>query len=155
MHIQLHKALAVVATFIVASAVCAVELSPRAQIEARQSNFKDLGGAFKTIRDQLRLSRPDPIAIEQAAQSVYEMSQEHGKWFPKGTGPESGYETDAKPEIWLDPQGFAAANSRFSEEGARLYALAQAKNIDELKKHVPLVGQSCKGCHDKYRLPQD
>src|SRR5690349_7054757 len=79
------------------SLVCAESLTPRAQIEARQSNFKDLGGAFKTIRDQLRLSRPDLIAIEQAAQSVKEMASEHANWFPKGTGPESGYDTDAKP----------------------------------------------------------
>jgi cytochrome c556 len=147
--------LALTAACSIYSWVHAEALTPRAQIEARQSNFKDLGGAFKTIRDQLRISRPDPIAIEQAAQSVYEMSQEHANWFPKGTGPEAGYKTDAKPEIWSDAPGFATANKRFAEEGAKLYALAQAKNIDELKKHAPVVGQVCKGCHDKYRLPQD
>jgi len=142
----------------IATAACtayAIDLTPRQQIEARQSNFKDLGGAFKTIRDQLRLSRPDPIAIEQAAHSVYEMSQAHAMWFPKGTGPESGYETDAKPEIWTDAQGFASANQRFVDAGAKLYSLAQAKNIDGLKQHVPAVGQACKNCHDKFRLPQD
>jgi cytochrome c556 len=145
----------ILAATITCSWVYAEALKPREQIEARQSNFKDLGGAFKTIRDQLRISRPDPIAIEQAAQSVKEMSSEHANWFPKGTGPESGYDTDAKPEIWSDAPGFAVANKRFAEEGAKLYALAQAKNIDGLKQHVPVVGQACKGCHDKYRVPQN
>jgi len=148
------KSIAILAACFLAP-VLAAEMTPRAQIEARQSNFKDLGGAFKAIRDQLRLTRPDPIAIEQAAQSVYEMSQEHANWFPKGTGPETGYETAARPEIWSDSQGFAAANKRFAVEGAKLYSLVRAKNFDELKQHVPMVGQSCKGCHDKYRLPQE
>ena len=130
-------------------------LSPRAQIEARQSNFKDLGGAFKTVRDQLRLSKPDLTAIEQAAQSVKEFSEQHANWFPRGTGPEAGFQTAAKPEIWTDPQGFAAANKRFAEEGAKLYALAQARDVVALKAHAPVLGQACKNCHDRYRVPQD
>jgi cytochrome c556 len=138
-----------------AGVTIAETMTPRAQIEARQSNFKDLGGAFKTVRDQLRVSRPDPVAIEQAAQSVKELSADHANWFPKGTGPEAGFKTAAKPEIWTDPQGFAAGNKRFAEEAAKLYVLAQAKNLDGLKGQVQSVGQACKGCHDKYRVPEE
>jgi len=140
---------------LLAVAAAADTMTPRAQIEARQSNFKDLGGAFKTVRDQLRLSKPNLIAIEQAAQSVKEFSEQHANWFPKGTGPEAGFETAAKPEIWSDPQGFADANKRFATEGAKLLVLAQAKDVPGLKTHVQAVGQACKGCHDKYRVPQD
>ena len=130
-------------------------LSPRAQIEARQSNFKDLGGAFKTVRDQLRLSKPDMNAIQQAALSVKEFSEQHSTWFPKGTGPEAGVQTAAKPEIWSDPQGFASANKRFAEEGAKLYALSEAKDVAGLKAHTQVLGAACKNCHDTYRVPQD
>jgi len=140
---------------LLAVAAAADTMTPRAQIEARQSNFKDLGGAFKTVRDQLRLSKPNLIAIEQAAQSVKEFSEQHANWFPKGTGPEAGFETAAKPEIWSDPQGFADANKRFATEGAKLLVLAQAKDVPGLKTHAQAVGQACKGCHDKYRVPQD
>ena len=138
-----------------AASVWAESMTPRAQIEARQSNFKDLGGAFKTVRDQLRLTRPDLAAIEQAAASVKEFSEQHANWFPRGTGPEAGFETAARPEIWSDPQGFAAANKRFAEEGAKFYALALAKDVAGLKVHATVLGQACKGCHDKYRVPQD
>jgi cytochrome c556 len=148
-------ALAATVSVLCGGMVIAETMTPRAQIEARQSNFKDLGGAFKTVRDQLRLSRPDLISIEQAAQTVKDMSHEHANWFPRGTGQEAGFKTAAKPEIWNDPQGFATANKRFAEEGAKLYALAQAKDIAGLKAHVLVVGQACKGCHDKYRVPQD
>jgi len=152
------KPLALVVTMIalLATATAVAEaLSPRAQIEARQSNFKDLGGAFKTLRDQLRRSSPDLISIEQAAQSVKELSHDQAVWFPKGTGPETGIKTDAKPEIWSDSAGFVAANKKLAEESAKLYAVALAKDIEGIKANVLVVGQACKGCHDKYRVPRD
>jgi cytochrome c556 len=149
------SAILIAISFVGAAIALAETMTPRAQIEARQSNFKDLGGAFKTVRDQLRLSKPDLSSIEQAAQSVKEFSEQHANWFPKGTGPEAGYETAAKPEIWTDPQGFAVANKRFAEEGAKLFVLAQAKDLAGLKAHATVLGQACKGCHDKYRVPQD
>ena len=124
-------------------------------ISARQSNLKDLGGAFKTVRDQLRASKPNAAEIKMAAQQINDLVADQSHWFPKGSGPESGFETDAKPEIWSDAKGFAAAQQRLAEEAPKLLVLANAGDTDGLKKQVGTVGQACKGCHDKYRVPQD
>lgn len=136
-------------------AVAEPGLSPQQAVAARQSNLKDLGGAFKTIRDQLRISKPNVSEIKLAAKQIKDLVDDQQHWFPKGTGPESGVETDAKPEIWTDPAGFAAAQKAFAEQAPKLLTLATAEDLAGLKSQVPLVGQTCKGCHDKYRVPQD
>jgi cytochrome c556 len=129
-------------------------VSPENAIKARQSNLKDIGGAFKTIRDQLRLSTPSMVSIKQAAQQIKDLSADQIHWFPKGTGPETGVKTAAKPEIWSDPKGFAEALNNFSAEAPKLLAFAEANDADGLKAQVVTVGKACKGCHDKYRVPE-
>jgi cytochrome c556 len=130
-------------------------MTPKQHIEARQSHFKDMGGAFKTVRDQLRRPTPDLTAIAQAAQSVKELAQDQPNWFPKGSGPEAGAKTAAKPEIWSDAANFSAAMQKLRDAAGKLDSLAQAKDVDGLKAHVTGMGQACKGCHDKYRVPEE
>jgi len=124
-------------------------------ITNRQSNLKDLGGAFKTVRDQLKRSTPNMAEIKQAAQQINDLSADQGRWFPKGSGPEAGVKTAAKPEVWTDPTGFAAALEKFSAEAPKLLTLANANDLEALKNQAKLVGEACKGCHDKYRVPDD
>jgi cytochrome c556 len=136
-------------------AFAAEGVSPKQAIEARQSNLKDLGGAFKTVRDQLRISSPNIQEIKLAAQQIKDLVGDQDHWFPKGTGPEAGFKTDAKPEIWSDPAGFAKARKELAEQAPKLLTFADANDLAGLRSHVPVVAQSCKGCHDKYRVPKD
>jgi cytochrome c556 len=124
-------------------------------ITNRQSNLKDLGGAFKTVRDQLKRSTPNIAEIKQAAQQISDLAADQRHWFPQGSGPEAGIKTAAKPEIWSDASGFAAALDRFSSEAPKLLQLASANDLDGLKAQAKVVGDTCKGCHDKYRVPDD
>jgi cytochrome c556 len=71
--------------------------------------------------------------------------------FPPGSdkGPP---ETYAKAEIWSDAEGFKAA------EDAALKAVAElAASTDEASFKIAMgaLGNSCKGCHDKYRRPKE
>jgi len=136
------------------SAVAAT-MTPRQAVEARQSNFKDMGGAFKAIRDQLRRGTPDIVAIQQAAQQMKDYADQQHTWFPKGSGPEAGVKTDAKAEIWSDTAGFSEVQKVFAAEAPKLLTAANAKDIDGLKAQVLVVGKTCKGCHDKYRVPDE
>jgi cytochrome c556 len=124
-------------------------------ITNRQSNLKDLGGAFKAVRDQLKRSTPNIAEIKQAAQQISDLAADQRHWFPKGSGPEAGIKTAAKPEIWSDTTGFAAALDRFSAEAPKLLQLANASDLEGLKAQAKVVGDTCKGCHDKYRVPDD
>ena len=67
---------------------------------------------------------------------------------------ESGVKTDAKAEVWSDAAGFAAASNKFQVEASRLQLLAIAGDLPGMKGQARAVGGSCKGCHDKYRVPE-
>ncbi len=124
-------------------------------VETRQGHLKDLGEAFKAVRDELRKSQPNMSQITQSAGQIDKLVGDMNNWFPKESAPGAGIKTDAKPEIWSDPQGFTAAVSKLQTEAPKLLTLAKASDADGLKKQVGAVGGACKGCHDKYRVPQD
>jgi cytochrome c556 len=145
----------VVSASVVSAGAIAATMTPRQAVEARQSNFKDMGGAFKAIRDQLRRGTPDLVAIQQAAQQMKDYADQQHAWFPKGSGPEAGVKTDAKKEIWTDAAGFAEVQKAFSAEAPKLLTAANAKDVEGLKAQVLVVGKACKGCHDKYRVPEE
>jgi cytochrome c556 len=143
---------------VILASFCAVALAaptPQDAIRARQSNLKDIGGAFKAIRDQLRVSTPNMTTIKQAAQQIKDLAADQAHWFPKGSGPEAGVKTAAKQEIWSDAKGFAEALDRFSIEAPKLATFAEANDVAALRSQVTTVGQACKGCHDKYRVPEE
>ena len=76
-------------------------------------------------------------------------------WFAAGTGPSEDVKTDAKAEIWSDSKGFATALTKFQQEAPKLLGFAKSRDVDALKKQVGIVGGACKGCHDKYRVPEE
>lgn len=124
-------------------------------IKARQQHLKDMGAAFKTVRDETRKADPGMAQVKQAASVIAKAATEIDTWFPKGSGPESKVETDAKAEIWADPQGFANAAKVLKAEAPKLAQLAAANDVAGVKAQVAKTGAACKGCHDKYRVPQD
>jgi len=139
----------------IASVLLADQLTGQEAVDARQHNLKDLGGAFKAVRDQTRKAQPDLMQVQQAAEQIQQLAEDMDRWFPKGSEPGEDVETDAKAEIWSDPKRFAAAQAKFQQEAPKLLTLAKAKNVDGLKKQVGVVGGTCKGCHDKYRVPEE
>lgn len=131
------------------------QLTGQAAVDARRHSLKDLGGAFKAVRDQTRKSEPDMKQVQQAAEQIQQLAADMNKWFPKGSEPSEALETDAKAQIWSDPKGFANVMAKFQAEAPKLLAFAKAGDTNGLKKQVTVVGGTCKGCHDTYRVPQD
>lgn len=120
----------------------------------RHENLKQQGAAFKAILDELKKGDPNKAVIATNAGKLKGLASQLPTWFPKGSGPESGYKTDAKAEAWTDATGFAAAASRLQSETAKLDQLAQAGDLDAVKAQARVVGGACKNCHDKYRVPE-
>lgn len=120
----------------------------------RHHHFHDLGGAFKAINDELKKDSPDKAVIAANATTMKGLAGQLPTWFPKGSGAESKFKTDAKPDIWADPNGFAAAASRLQVETSKLQSLAAAGDLSAVKAQVRATGGACKGCHDKYRMPE-
>jgi cytochrome c556 len=124
-------------------------------VKARQKGLKALGAAFKTIRDELKGDSPDAAKIREASADITQAAGAIDKWFPAGTGPDSGIKTDAKPEVWTDPAGFATAREAFVREANKWAQLANGTDAAAWKEGGASLGQSCKGCHDKYRVKKE
>jgi cytochrome c556 len=82
-------------------------------------------------------------------QTWHDASMRVGDLFPVGT--ETGMDTEAAPAIWEDRAGFeeALANFRAAVESA---IDANPMTLEDAKPTVGPVFQTCKGCHDTYRI---
>jgi len=123
-------------------------------VKERQEGYKALGSSFKLINDQLKSGAPDMTQIAPAADRMHALAQQIPNWFPAGSGPQDGVETDALETVWTNPEGFAAAQQRLVETTAELQRLAAAGDAAALEAHVKVVGASCGGCHDDFRVEQ-
>jgi cytochrome c556 len=160
-----RRAARVAAALALAAAACASVTTAQSQsvasqsageaVKARQQGLKSLGAAFKLIRDELRNASPDSAKIRTATADVTRAAGAIGAWFPAGTGPESGIKTDAKPEVWADAGGFAAARKTFVGEAEKWTQLVAGADASAWKDAAVSLGQSCKGCHEKYRVKRD
>jgi cytochrome c556 len=121
----------------------------------RQENFKLQGAAFKAIRDELKKDAPNMALISTNAAKLKSSAEALPTWFPKGSGPESKYETDAKPEIWSDPVKFGAAVKRLQVETAKFQPIAAGGDLGAIKAQAQAVGGACKNCHDSFRVPEE
>ena len=125
-----------------------------AQIKPRQDKLRDMGGALKAITDEIKKGRLDwDNTILPNVQTIKERSGYLLKWFPKGSGPESGVKTYALPAIWQKNDDFMKLGKAAQDEALKLDQIAASKNADALKAQVITVGKACKACHDNYRSP--
>lgn len=124
-------------------------------IDVRQTNFEEIGDAFKAIRGQLEGDSPDFAVFEASATTINANAQKIGDHFPEGTGMDAGFDTEALATIWEKPEDFAAAHQKLIETSEGLLAAAQSGDVATFQAAVGELGQSCKGCHDNFRVDDD
>ncbi|MFN3313712.1 MAG: c-type cytochrome [Hyphomonas sp.] len=127
------------------------EVELKQKIDARRLNFQDLGAAFKAVGDELRAGRANSATVQFSVDAVARYSVQISSWFPEGSGPESGFRTDALPAIWENPEEFAAILSNFEASAALFAEASQSGNASAIQSNFQLVGAGCVSCHDKFR----
>ena len=121
-------------------------------IEDRQELMKANGQTMKLLGGMAQGENPfDAAVVKEQAEAMAARFESAKALFPPGTE-EGPPETYAKPEIWSDPQGFAAAMDKAAEASR---ALASVTEQAQLGEAVRAVGDTCKNCHDKFRRPKD
>ncbi|HEX6364309.1 MAG TPA: cytochrome c [Albitalea sp.] len=139
-------AVAALATSLPAAAQFA---KPEDAIKYRRAVMTVLGSHFGRVGAMAQGKAPyDPRAAAQHADIAVLMGRLPFGAFIEGT--DKG-ETRAKPEIWAENEKFKAAEQKMQDELAKLSAAAKTGNLENLKAAFGPTGQSCKGCHDKYR----
>ncbi len=137
---------------VAAPQVLSTGLTAQEQVELRQSQLKKYGKAAKTISDQLKANEPDMAAIQVATASLVTESVTMETWFPEGSGPASGVDTDALPTIWEMPDDFAKKMSNFRTAAIALNETAAGGgDVEAIKAAFGETGGTCKACHKQYR----
>ncbi len=147
-------------TFTVAAAGLALAAAARVALPApaastaiaqRQANFKEMGRAMKTLKDQSTGGTIDRSAAVAAAKTIAVNARTQKTMFPAGSGPSSGVKTDALPAVWSDRADFDAQMSRLAAEADRLMAAAQSGNASALNAQFRETGKVCAACHRQFR----
>lgn len=123
-------------------------------IRARQAKYKQMAAAIKGINDQLRSGSPSVPAIRAGSAVIARHAPQLLRWFPRGTGPESGVRTRALPGIWSNHAAFTRAGAGLVVAARNLDAAARSGDVAAIRAAVPGVARACSNCHDDFRAPE-
>ena len=118
--------------------------------EERHELMEDSKKAAKPIGAMLKGEKTfDAAEAMESFHTWKEVAGNFGDLFPEGS--ESGHDTEAKPTIWTDREGFNKELLAFSEavDGA---IAANPQSLEELKAAAGPVFKTCKSCHEGYRV---
>jgi cytochrome c556 len=122
-----------------------------AAVNARKANYKEIGGAFKTINDEIKTGSPDIATIRPLAKDIFTRASGQLKFFPQGSGPQPGVKTRAKAEIWSDQAGFKKIHGDMIAAAGALQDAANRGDVAAITAARTKLGATCKSCHDKFR----
>jgi len=119
----------------------------------RSETMKGVREAAKPLGGMLRGNVEfDADTVATSLATFEQAASTFGTLFPEGS--DTGLETEAAPAIWTDREGFDAALAKFASAVENAQAAAPA-SLDEAKPALGPIFQSCKGCHDDYRIEKD
>lgn len=114
-------------------------------IEERQAFMKGISGQIRVIA-QMAQGRSDFDA--DAATAAKTALIDYATQFPAVfESDENGPESEAKPEIWSDWDGFMAQINAFGDAANNL----DTASLDGVKAGMGALGGTCSACHKEYR----
>jgi cytochrome c556 len=129
--------------------------STASDIAHRVDRYEILGDAYKSVSDDLRRGSLNLEVMRVNARTIRRASELQYNWFPAGSGPGNGVETAAKAEIWTNAVAFRAAQDRFASRAESFEDAVATGDVDTIRSASRLLGASCKGCHDDFRVERD
>ena len=130
-----------------------VALAGSDPIKARQHLMEDTRDAAKVIGGMLKGKQAfDADAAMAALKTWKKTATEAGDLFPEGS--ETGHDTEAKSTIWSDRAGFDEKMADFNTAVDAAIA-AKPDSLESLKPVAGPIFNTCKGCHDGYRVEKD
>ena len=133
--------------------ITSVVLAGSDPIKARQHLMEETRDAAKVIGGMVKGEKPFDADAAMSALKVWKKTAtEAGDLFPEGS--ETGHDTEAKSTIWTDRAGFEDKMTVFDTKVDAAIA-ANPDSVEALKAVAGPVFQSCKGCHDGYRVEKD
>lgn len=128
------------------------------QIRFRQSAYTFLAWNCSKIKSQT-VDHPETFNKDQviaAANAIAATANSGlGALFGAGTDKGIGWKaTRLKPEFFQQPEDARNVGVAFITEANQLAKVAEAGNPEEIKAQFGKLGETCKGCHDKFRVKE-
>ena len=125
---------------------------PEDAVKYRKGAFQVMAAHFGRIGAMANGRAPfDAAAATANADVVVFMSKLPYAGFVDGTsGTEKG---QPKANVWSERAKFDGAAKKMQDEVVKLAASARANNLDQLKAAFGPAAESCKACHDDFRVP--
>jgi cytochrome c556 len=142
---------AAVAALLVAFAVDApAQHKPEAVIHYRQSAMTIIGWNFAPMSAMSKGKLAwDAKEFALHAEHVALMAPQVEEGFAKGS--DKGAETDAKPDIWNNPEDFHSKLTDLINESKALADVAKGGDEAKTKEQFKKLAGACKACHEKYK----
>lgn len=142
-------AAAATAAFLACGPAAAQFKSPDDAIEYRQGALAVMGHHFGSIGAMVSGKTPfDARAAQANADLVVTLAR-----LPWGAFIEDSDkgDTNARAEIWSQPDKFKAAALKLQDASVKLAAAARIGKPDDLKAAFSATAETCKSCHDDFR----
>jgi cytochrome c556 len=147
------SAICVAASAMLASAVCTAHgLQPKPEdvIHYRQSVMTLIGWNFGPMSAMAKGKLAwDAKEFALHADRVAALAPMAPEGFAKGS--DKGAETDAKPDIWANPEDFQSKLNDLANESKALSNIAKGGDEAKVKDQFKKLAGACKNCHDKYK----
>ncbi len=121
-------------------------------IDYRQKLMGAIGADMGAISDVLKYQLPLTSSLPGHAASLVTHADLIEAAFERQVveGP-----TDAKAEIWQDPEGFREAIAAFRAEAEKLRVAGESGDMAAFGTQLRALGKSCNGCHKGFRKPKE
>jgi len=145
--------LALLAVAVAGTAVAQVK--PADAIKFRQSGYAFMAWNMGKLKGMLvenpaSFNKEQAIAAANAIQAVANSGM--GALYVPGSDKGKGWaETRVKPELFTDKEGVGKVARAFNAEANELAKVAATGDAAALKVQFGKVGETCKGCHEKFR----
>ena len=138
---------------VAALAVSSLAVAEHSPQHERHELMEGVGKAAKVIGGMLRGDTEyDAAAAMESLETFKKASGKFGDLFPEGS--ESGEDTEAAPAIWEDRDGFNAALQDWADAVDAAISAAPA-TLEEAKPTLGPIFETCKACHDNYRIEDE
>lgn len=147
-------ALALLSVSLVSGSAVA-QVKPEDAIKFRQSGYTFMAwnmGRIKTNVDGA-FNKDEVIKAANSIQAVANSGM--GALYLPGTDKGKGWkDTRVKPELFTDKEGVGKVGMAFVKEANELAKVAATGDAAAVKVQFGKVGETCKGCHDKFRVDE-
>lgn len=150
------RIVAAFALFAVAGAATAQQaLKPEEMIKFRKAGYSVMAWNMGKIKAQT-VDAPQTFNKEQvlAAARVIAATANSGMGALYGPGTDKdagGEKTRLKSEFFQQPEEVKKVAVAFNKEANELAKVAEGGDVNAIKTQFGKVGETCKGCHDKFR----